>query len=59
VPAIRVFCRVCRAGSVTPPLAAMASSMVWRVDLSGLNGSAQLYIDEASGQLLDAITQGT
>lgn len=31
--------------------------IVWRVDLSGPNGSEQLYIDEANGQLLDAITQ--
>jgi hypothetical protein len=46
-------------GNGTADRAAKASRIVWRVDLSGPNGSEQLYIDEASGQLLDAITQGT
>jgi hypothetical protein len=36
-----------------------AARIVWRVDLTGPSGSEQLYIDEASGQLLDAITQGS
>jgi hypothetical protein len=46
-------------GKGTADRAAKASRIVWRVELSGLNGWEQLYIDEASGQLLDAITQGT
>jgi len=46
-------------GKGTADGAAKASRIVWRVDLSGPNGSEQLYIDEANGQLLDAITQGT
>ena len=46
-------------GIGTADRAAKASRVVWRVDLSGPNGSEQLYIDEVSGQLLDAITQGT
>lgn len=32
--------------------------VVWRVGLSGPSGLEELYIDEATGELLDAITQG-
>ncbi len=32
--------------------------IVWRIDLSGPNGREQLYIDEFSGQVIDAIWPG-
>jgi hypothetical protein len=36
-----------------------AAIVVWRVDLVGPTGREELYIDETTGQLLDAITQGS
>jgi len=37
---------------------ALGPRLIWRVDLSGPNGMEELYLDQATGQLLDAITQG-
>lgn len=37
---------------------AKGSKVVWRVDLSGPHGIEELYLDQATGQLVDAITQG-
>jgi hypothetical protein len=34
------------------------AKVVWRVDLTGPHGIEELYLDRASGALLDAITQG-
>ena len=36
-----------------------APMVVWRVNLVGPNGREELYIDEATGWLLDFITQGS
>ncbi|HYO43225.1 MAG TPA: hypothetical protein VES19_08520 [Candidatus Limnocylindrales bacterium] len=46
------------AGEGTADRAATASLVVWRVDLAGPGGQEQLYLDEATGALVDAITQG-
>jgi hypothetical protein len=45
-------------GQGTADRAKKAARIVWRVDLAGPNGLEELYIDEATGQLLDTITQG-
>jgi hypothetical protein len=44
-------------GAGTSARASMAGTIVWRVDLSGPTGHQQLYIDEATQQLLDSITE--
>jgi hypothetical protein len=45
-------------GEGTMARASMAVAIVWRVALSGPTGREELYIDEATGHLLGAITQG-
>jgi hypothetical protein len=35
-----------------------ADRIVWRIDLAGPDGTEELYIDAASTELVDAITQG-
>lgn len=45
-------------GQGTADSAAKAKIIVWRVDVAGPGGLQELYIDEATGMLLDAITQG-
>jgi hypothetical protein len=45
-------------GAGTADRARKAARIVWRVDLTGPNGLEELYIDEATGRLLDTITQG-
>lgn len=42
----------------TPPPQVNPDVVVWRIDLSGPSGREQLYIDEFSGQVVDAIWQG-
>jgi len=34
------------------------ATVVWRVDLTGPHGLEELYLDRATGALVDAITQG-
>jgi hypothetical protein len=46
-------------GQATADRARKAATVVWRVDLVGPTGRAQLYVDEATGQLLDTIIQGS
>lgn len=36
-----------------------ASLVVWRVDLTGPGGWEEVYVDETTGALVDAITQGS
>jgi hypothetical protein len=45
-------------GQGTARSEALGPRLVWRVDLSGPNGMEELYLDQATGQLLDSITQG-
>lgn len=45
-------------GQGTAEREALGPRLIWRVDLSGPNGIEELYLDQATGQLLDAITQG-
>ena len=45
-------------GKGTAERKALGPRLIWRVDLSGPNGLEELYLDQATGQLLDAITQG-
>lgn len=42
----------------SPPPQVNPDLVVWRVDLSGPSGRQQLYIDQFSGQVVDAIWQG-
>jgi hypothetical protein len=46
-------------GQGTADQARKAATVVWRVDLIGPTGREELYVDEATGQLLDSITQGS
>jgi hypothetical protein len=46
-------------GQGTADRAKKAARIVWRVDLAGPTGLEELYIDEATGQLLDWIIQGS
>jgi hypothetical protein len=46
-------------GQGTAVQARKAAMVVWRVELIGPTGQEQLYVDEATGQLLDWIIQGS
>jgi hypothetical protein len=37
---------------------ASRAAVVWRVALQGPTGSEEVYVDEASGSLVDSIVQG-
>ena len=46
-------------GQGTADRAAKAGLLVWRVDVVGPTGREELYIDERTSALLDAITEGS
>lgn len=45
-------------GASAADAAATAQLVVWRVDLQGPTGSEEVYVDEATGALVDSIVEG-